>query len=183
MTRVPAFPGLMAALLLPVLAPWASAHEGETHAEPPPGPVASGSLPRGETASDLFEVVAVLQPAALVLYVDRYATNAPVAGARVAIDGSGLQGRAQETGEGAYVLPVGTLAPGTHDLTISVEAADNADLLTLSLVVPTAGATVDGAQGAAGVVGWAGGAILLLALIAAALAARHYGVTRREGGA
>lgn len=139
---------LAAALHLPV----AVAHEGEDHAAPAtPSPAASPATealvaggPRASAATDAFEAVAVLQPGQVLFYIDRYDSNAPVTGAVVDVEGAAVSGRAKETAPGVYVLPlsgalpVPVLAPGAHALTLTVETADTADLLALSLVVPTA---------------------------------------------
>jgi cobalt-zinc-cadmium efflux system membrane fusion protein len=60
-----------------------------------------------------------------VVYVDRFASNEPVAQAKVEIEGAGLKGVASEIAPGTYVLDVAApLPPAKHPLTISVEAGD-----------------------------------------------------------
>lgn len=68
--------GLLALLLLHRPA---AAHEGHDHGAAPE-PVAA-ALPRAEAHSDLFEIVAILQPGgALTVTLDRYADNSPLDG-------------------------------------------------------------------------------------------------------
>jgi hypothetical protein len=74
-------------------------------------------------------VVAVLEGKHLVVYADRFASNEPVAKAKVEIEGAGLKGVASETTPGTYVLDLSPhrLPPAMHPLTISVEAGDSTD--------------------------------------------------------
>lgn len=108
-------------------------HGGEDHGAPPP-PVAQAVEPRTAAATEEFEVVTSLEGKKLVVYVDRFASNEPVAQAKVEIEGAGLTGVASETAPGTYVLDVTTpLPPAKHPLTISVEAGDSVDLLSATL--------------------------------------------------
>lgn len=108
-------------------------HGGEDHGAPP-APVAQTVEPRAAAATEEFEVVTSLEGKKLVVYVDRFASNEPVAQAKVEIEGAGLKGVAGETAPGTYVLDVAAaLPPARHPLTISVEAGDSVDLLTATL--------------------------------------------------
>ena len=71
------------AALFAAIAP-ASAHEGHNHEEPPP--VSAGALPRGETDSSAFELVAIARGESLDIYLDRFATNEPVTGATIEVE-------------------------------------------------------------------------------------------------
>lgn len=119
-----------AALVVP-----ASAHEGHGDEAPP---VAS-ALPRAEAHSDLFEIVAVLQPGGvLTVYLDRWADNAPVDGA-VTLTLDGQEVAAARQGIGLFVVRTPLLAnPGARDIVFSVSAGDEMDLLTATLEVPAA---------------------------------------------
>lgn len=111
----------------------AYAHGDEDHGAAPP-PVTQSMAPRAVAATEEFEVVAVLEGKHLMVYVDRYASNEPVAGAKVEIEGGGLQGIAAESAPGTYVLNLAAIMPpAKHGLTISIEASDSADLLTATL--------------------------------------------------
>lgn len=123
------------AFSLPV---WAGgdSSDGHSHGAPPPtpAPISQGTTPRTSTATEEFEVVASLEGKSLVVYVDRFASNEPVARAKVEIEGAGLKGVASETTPGTYVLDVPSpLPPARHALTISIESADGADLLAVTL--------------------------------------------------
>lgn len=137
-------------------------HGGEDHGAPPP-PVTQAGAPRAAAATEEFEVVTSLQDRKLVVYVDRFASNEPVAQAKVEIEGAGLKGVASETAPGTYVLDVTTpLPPAKHPLTISVEAGDSADLLTATLDTSTPVASVAHAHDRSEWVVWVlSGALLL----------------------
>ena len=110
-------------------------HGGEDHGAPPAALIQSVA-PRASAASDDFEIVAVLEDRKLVVYVDRFASNEPVAGARVEAEGdaSAVLGLAGETSPGTYVIHLAADFPAArHPLTISIETSDNADLLSLLL--------------------------------------------------
>ncbi|RDE50740.1 MAG: LPXTG cell wall anchor domain-containing protein [Candidatus Accumulibacter meliphilus] len=110
-------------------------HGGEDHGAPPPA-LSQSVAPRASAATADFEVVAVLEGRTLLVYVDRFASNEPVAGAKVEVetDVPGVQGLVSETSPGTYVMPLAADFPaGRHPLTISIETSDNADLLSLVL--------------------------------------------------
>ncbi len=125
---------LAAAIAVPA---WAGgdASDGHTHAETAPAPVpVTASAPRAVAATEDFELVAILEGKHLVVYVDRFASNEPVAKAKVEIEGAGLKGLAGEAAPGTYVMDLAsTLPPAKHALTISIEAGDTADLLSATL--------------------------------------------------
>ena len=116
-----------------VLALPAVAHEGHGDEAPP---VAS-ALPRSEAHSDLFEIVAVLQPGGvLTIYLDRWTDNAPLEGA-VTLTLDGQEITAERQGIGLFVARSPLLAqPGTRDIVFTVSAGEEMDLLTASLEVP-----------------------------------------------
>lgn len=181
---------LIANLLLPLVlaaaAPSVSAHGGEDHGgenhDDAPAAVAATVTggPRASAATTLFEAVAVLQHGQVLFYIDSYDTNAPVTGAVVEIEGEGIGGRAPETAPGVYALPVPAPVPGEYALTLTVETADNADLLALSLSVPAAEAAVASPAGTP--TGFAIAAVVAALLLGGAGAWR-YAVRRREARA
>ncbi len=123
---------LLAAALLG-LAPAVFGHGGEDHGAPPPA-VSQAVAPRASAATEEFEVVAVLEEKQLVIYVDRFASNEPLANAKIELEGAGLKGIARELTPGTYVMDLATaIPPARHPLTISIEAGDTADLLSASL--------------------------------------------------
>lgn len=140
---------------LPVLSGAALAHEGHDHgADAPPAPAATA--PRAEAVSERFELVAVVQGTDLVLYLDAFATNAPVPEAGVAVMTPEGRRKATETAPGTYRLAAPWLAAGTdHDLVVGVSAEGRTDLLDLDLhlaapiAAPTAGPSASGAAASA----------------------------------
>lgn len=110
------------------------ASDGHTHADdPPPVPVETGA-PRAETATADFELVAVQENGRLSLYLNDFASNAPIAGAQVEVEFNGTNLAAKQTAPGVYALALPALSqPGQHALTVSVTAGERADLLLLSL--------------------------------------------------
>ncbi|MFA6311916.1 MAG: hypothetical protein WCV99_06680 [Sterolibacterium sp.] len=161
------------AILLFTTALAAFGHGGEDHDAPPP-PVSRDVAPRAVAVTEEFEVVAVLEGRQLVLYIDRFASNEPVTGAKVEVESPGLKGLANEIAQGTYVMKLAAaLPPAKHDLTISIEAGDTTDLLTATLdtSVPSAapGHAVDWTK-------WIFGTVVALVILVSGirLVARHY---------
>ncbi|WIM04817.1 MAG: HlyD family efflux transporter periplasmic adaptor subunit [Candidatus Nitricoxidivorans perseverans] len=123
------------AIVLLFASPAAFGHGGEDHGAPPPA-VSQDVAPRAAAATEDFEVVAALEGKHLVVYVDRFASNEPIAKAKVEVEGAGLNGLAAEAAPGAYVMNLAApMPPAKHALTIGIEAADSADLLSATLGV------------------------------------------------
>jgi hypothetical protein len=107
--------------------------DGHTHAAPVPV-LAVAAAPRAIATTEEFEVVAVLEGKHLMVYVDRFGSNEPVAKAKVEVEGAGLNGLASEAAAGTYVMNLAAvIPPGKHPLTSSIEANDTADLLSATL--------------------------------------------------
>lgn len=174
---------LLLALALP-----AAAHEGHDHGTPPPASRVAQALVRASAATPEVEMVAVLEGETLKIYLDRYATNEPIAGAVVEVESAGFQAAAAALAPGAYAASAAALArPGRHALTISVQAGDLSDLLSATLQVAEPAAVPAGAgsswrlPASPTAVASAGLAALLLAAVAWRLARRRSGSS--EGGA
>jgi RND family efflux transporter MFP subunit len=117
-----------------------SAHEGHGGGASSPSPLAIVT-PRGEAASDLFELVAIAQGGELVLYLDRFATNEPVEGATLEVETPAGPSSAQaRPGEPYRLAAPWSANPGSYDLIVSVAKDGVADVLPLRLVVPPANA-------------------------------------------
>ena len=133
--RAVALAVLLAAAPPPSLASPGHDHGGEA-------PAAAGeAAPRTETHSELFEFVGVLQEVegghALLVTLDRYATNEPVEAAALEVEVAGQAAAAEPQPDGTYLLRAPWLdRPGRHDLTVSVTAGEDADLLAASLTLP-----------------------------------------------
>jgi len=126
---------LMLSVTLPVAAaPGAHGPDGE-HLDAPTGAVGGPTLPRLEANSDLFELVAELKDGQLRIYVDRYASNEPVANASVEVESGSFKAlAAYQSVEGHYLLADPALvrllaSPGEHALVFTLLAGEDADLL------------------------------------------------------
>lgn len=155
------------ALLLSIAGP-ALAHEGEDHGAPPPV-LSQATLPRAVTASDDFELVAIVEAGRLLVYLDAKATNEPVPTAKVEVEGAGLNAAAPELEPGVYALGLAQpLAAGRHALTFTVQTDKTADLLSAILDMPApasvaapAGAAADSPAVLRALWPWLGGAAAL----------------------
>lgn len=135
--RAPWLAGLALVMLALTQTP-ASAHAG--HDDEAPAPVVpAGAAPRAEAASAEFELVGVVKGDALVITLDRFATNEPITDGVIEVaegDGTAMA-KAQE--DGTYLLRAPWIGkPGKHDLTFTITAGDVADLLTATLDMPDA---------------------------------------------
>jgi len=138
--------------------------DGHSHGEAAKPAMTIDVAPRTSAQSDEFELVAVLAAGKLTLYLDRYADNAPVPDAEVEIESGAFKAIAAQIAPGVYSVPGQAFAqPGKHQLTISVQAGDAADLLTatLDLALPAAG--IEHAHGWGEWAAWSAAGALLLA--------------------
>lgn len=121
------------ALATIVLAQPSQAHEGHDHGAAAP-PVSKTIAPRGEAASDTFELVAVADGDRLVLHLDAFRTNAPVSGAAITVDTPDGPVAATVSGEGSYALPAPWLAGGGHhDFVATITDGSRAEILTFDV--------------------------------------------------
>ena len=96
--------------------------------------MAGDIAPRASAQTEEFELVAVLAEEKLMLYLDRYADNAPVADAEIEVESGTFKAVAAQIAPGVYSVPGQAFAhPGKYPLTISVQAGEAADLLTATL--------------------------------------------------
>jgi cobalt-zinc-cadmium efflux system membrane fusion protein len=110
----------------------ASAHEGHDHEEQQP--VSAGALPRGEAASDAFEIVAIVRGENLEIYLDRFATNEPVTGATLEVESPDGPVKVAASADGTYRVAAPWLAKsGRTDLIFTVTAGDTTDILPLTI--------------------------------------------------
>lgn len=112
-----------------------SAHEGEDHGVPAAATAPTAETgARAATATELFELVVVASGNHLTFYLDRFATNEPIAGAKIEIEQGTFDAVAGELEAGVYRISAHELAkPGPHALTIAIQAGDDADLLSLTV--------------------------------------------------
>ncbi|MDQ8729595.1 efflux RND transporter periplasmic adaptor subunit [Bradyrhizobium sp. LHD-71] len=116
----------------------ASAHEGHDHGEPAVSAPASVAM-RGEATSENIELVAVAQGEELIVYLDRFDTNAPVANAVIEVETPDGPAKAEAKDDGTYRLSAPWLAKGGHlDLIFTVTVAGATDILPLAIDVRAA---------------------------------------------
>ena len=169
---------LHAALLL---AP-AVADEGHNH-DAAPATASGPALPHFAATSELFELVGVVNGKQLTVYLDRFADNAPVKGARIDLEVGGTSVPLEEHGEGEFK---GTLAqelkPGVTPVTATVAAGNETDLLAGELDVhEEEHSQVAAANKWRPYAGWTAAAVILV--LALAWIGRRSNERRRLGGA
>jgi RND family efflux transporter MFP subunit len=142
----------MAGLFTILSADFAPAHDGHDHGAPPP-PVSATIAPRGEAASEEFELVAVAEGEELAIYVDRFATNEPIDGATIEIETPSGPATATPRANGSYRIAAPWLAkPGRYDLifTVTLDGAIDVLPMTLEIHPPRASVNVLSLSGPAG---------------------------------
>jgi membrane fusion protein, heavy metal efflux system len=166
------------AILCGTIAP-ALAHEGHDHEEQQP--VSAGALPRGEADSGAFEIVAIVHGENLEIYLDRFATNEPVAGATVEVESPGGPVKAVAGADGTYRVAAPWLAKsGRTDLIFTVTAGDTTDILPLT-IQSAPGATQSAAQQDAAAGGYFSKFSILLVLGGAFIGALLAAIVLRGG--
>jgi hypothetical protein len=171
--RVILFSAYVATSLLPNAA---RAHEGHDDAVPSASGTPGANVPRIEAQSDLFEIVGVVQNGVMTLFLDRYATNEPVVGAKIDVEAGSVKGAAQANQDGTYTFNNAALThPGQLPVTFTIAAGSDSDLLAGELVI--ADPVADKAHANDDPLWkrwwWAGGALLLLTGIAIAWLSRR----------
>lgn len=113
---------------------FATAHEG--HDEVPKVSAAKDAAPRSEAQTELFELVAVPGNGQLTIFLDRFASNEPLSGAKVEVESGNWKAVALAAGNGIYRVNAPQFAkPGSYPLQFSVQAGADADLIATTLVV------------------------------------------------
>jgi cobalt-zinc-cadmium efflux system membrane fusion protein len=120
----------------------AFAHEGEDHGNPELPRQQVAGAPRAEAASDVFELVAVARRGELTIFIDRFASNEPVANAAITVETPTGSIDAAAMPDGTYRLPaLWSRAPGRYDLIFTVVSDGAADVLPLALQIPDRSST------------------------------------------
>ena len=139
-SRIARFAAAMVAAIV-ITASLALAGPGHDHGPAPAGATAPAS-PRVTASSDAFELVGIVEGEVLVVYLDRFATNEPVAGATITISLNGTALKAEPQPNGTYELASPILkAPGLVEVIAEVEAGGTSDLLVGALTIPAPAAT------------------------------------------
>jgi hypothetical protein len=165
-------------LALWLVAP-AHADDGHDHGEAPAA-AAGPASPRFSAASDLFELVGVLDGHHLRVWLDHAPSNAPVENATLQLELGGKPVTLKAVAPGAFEAELADEpGEGTHPVTATVTAGADSDLLAGELDIHGAAAPAEAAH-AAGWRAWApwvaGGLALLvlpMALLKRGRAARH----------
>jgi cobalt-zinc-cadmium efflux system membrane fusion protein len=111
----------------------ALAGEGHDHGESAPAAAGSAS-PRLSAHSDLFELVGIVDKGVMTVYLDRYATNEPITGARIEYESGANKGVAQAQADGTYSIKFDALSrPGELPFAFTVAAGAETDLLAAEL--------------------------------------------------
>lgn len=100
---------------------------------------------RSEAQTELFELVATSGNGQLTVFLDRFASNAPVTDAQVEVESGAWKAIVPAAGDGSYRVKAPQFAkPGSYPLMFTVQAGADADLIETTLVVAEA-ATPDAA--------------------------------------
>lgn len=115
----------------------ALAHEGEDHGTADSARPQVAAAPRAEAASDHFELVAVARRGELTIFLDRFATNEPVANAKITVETPSGSTDAVAAADETYHLPAPwSRTPGRYDLIFTIVSDGAADVLSVTLQVP-----------------------------------------------
>jgi hypothetical protein len=174
---------LAALILVPKLA-----NAGDGHDHGPATPMATGpALPRFAAASDLFELVGVLNGKQLTLYLERADDNSPITEAQIELEIAGKKLKAAKQGADEFEIVLAEAPkPGVLPITATVSAGADTDLLAGELDIHEAphAAEAAHAHGWKEMAGWAaGGMAALVALLTVARQVRASRQTRVGGAA
>ena len=115
---------------------WAG--EGHEHGEAAPAASTSAS-PRVSSSSELFELVGIVERGEMVIYLDRFATNAPVLDAKIEVEIGAVKGIAEAQPDGSYHFTNAVLnTSGTQAVSFTVTAGLETDLLAGDLTLGAA---------------------------------------------
>jgi cobalt-zinc-cadmium efflux system membrane fusion protein len=170
-----------AAAALALCAAFGLAHAGEGHDHGDTATAAAGAAsPRLGAHSDLFELVGIVEGGRMTIYLDRYASNEPVTGAKVEFESGAAKGIAAPQPDGTYLIQMDALGkPGEMPFSFTVTAGADTDLLAGELHIADPH-DHHGEAAARPWLRWAGWAAALIAAIAAtALLARRLTASRR----
>jgi hypothetical protein len=163
----------------------ALAGDGHDHGEAP-ATAAGPASPRFSAASDLFELVGVLEGHHLRVWLDHAPSNAPVENATLQLELAGKAVTLKPVAAGAFEAELADVpGEGTHPVTATVTAGADSDLLAGELDIHGAAAPTEAAH-AAGWRAWApwvGGGLALLLLLVALLKRGRAARNQPAGGA
>jgi hypothetical protein len=120
--------------------PGAHGPNGE-HLDGPVATAGGAAVPRMETFTEAFELVAHLSGGELSVLIDRYETNEPVLNGKLEVEYKGLKAPAKFHADlGDYAIDDAKMLaalskPGSHALLFTLIAGDESDLLEGTLMV------------------------------------------------
>ena len=124
------------ALLTPLAAPPSRAHEGHDHGAAAK-PAATRASPRVTAQSQDYQLVGIVEGEVLVIYLDRFADNAPVTTAVLEVTIGDASARAEPQSNGTYEVTSARLkSPGSHEVLVSITDGAGSDLLAAALEIP-----------------------------------------------
>jgi hypothetical protein len=129
----------VAALTLILSVNAAHAHDGHDHgSEAIPAP--THVLPRGEASSAEFEIVVVAASDHLTIYLDQFATNAPLSSAEIEVETPQGPVKATAQPDGVYTLKAPWLLTqsGHADVALTVTAGAKVDIFSIGIDIPAA---------------------------------------------
>jgi cobalt-zinc-cadmium efflux system membrane fusion protein len=154
------------------------ADEGHNHDHGPAAPAGEAS-PRFEAHSNLFELVGVVEKGQLTVYLDRFATNEPISGAKIEYESGSDKGVATPQPDGTYAIKLAGLdKPGERSFSFTVASGSDTDLLAGELHIGDAHAHEKAAPRPW--LRWAGFAAASAAVAAAVFARRRPRAVRPE---
>jgi cobalt-zinc-cadmium efflux system membrane fusion protein len=158
-------------LLISLFASGALAHGDEDHGAAKVAIPAATAWPSAEAHSADFELFVQLQGQRLTLYLDRYADNQPVENASIELTSAAFTTQLQAISPGQYAADAAPLAhPGDHELTFTLRAGEQFDLLETRLTVRAA----PHEPSATPALGWRWAVAALGSLLLGLLLARRY---------
>ena len=108
----------------------ARASAGHDHGDAQATTAAAPALPSFEAANERFEVVGRVQSNELKLWLDDWATNAPVAGAKIELTVAGRKVVAVAASDGTYTAPFAEAnKAGNYPIGLNITSAGNPVLL------------------------------------------------------
>jgi len=127
---------LFVALLLTVICQSMPASAAGDHDAP--ASAAAAGLPRFAAASELFEVVGILEGGQLGVYIDRFATNEPVTLAQVELQiGNDKFIGTLRPDQGSFVFANAKFdQPGSYAMVLTITANEDVDILAANLLIP-----------------------------------------------
>jgi len=113
----------------------ALAGPGHDHGDEAPAATGTAS-PRISVHSDLFELVGIVDHDTMTIYLDRYASNEPVRGAKIEVEVGEVKAIAAEQADGSYLFKHAVLdKEGSLSLAFTVTAGTEVDLLAGDLEI------------------------------------------------